>query len=185
MGIIWYQIYGSPAGELVIGEYDNHICMCDWLLRKNRETVIMRVSRYLDATFRECQTPLIETAIYRLNEYFAGQRKEFDLPVILCGTEFQQKVWKSLLSIPYGQTISYAQQAALAGAPKAIRAVAAANAANAVSIIVPCHRVVGSNNTLTGYAGGLHAKQFLLQLEARQIDKLSDKEIMEQALTQE
>lgn len=185
MGTIWYQIYGSPAGELVIGEYDSRICMCDWLLRKNRETVIKRVSRYLDATFRECQTSLIETAISRLNEYFAGTRKEFDLPVILCGTEFQQSIWKSLITIPYGQTISYAQQAALADAPKAIRAVAAVNAANAVSIIVPCHRVVGSNNTLTGYAGGLHAKQLLLQLEARQIDKLSDKEIMEQALTQE
>lgn len=139
--------------------------MCDWSLRKNRKLVMRRVSRYLNATFRECQTPVIETAIDRLQEYFAGTRKEFDLPFILCGTEFQQSIWKSLLTIPYGQTISYAQQAALAGKPKAIRAVAAANAANAISIIIPCHRVVGSNNTLTGYAGGLHAKQFLLNIE--------------------
>ena len=100
-----------------------------------------------------------------LAEYFAGQRQRFDIPLDLVGTPFQQSVWQALLKIPYGQTRSYAEQARGIGKPTATRAVAAANGSNKVSLIVPCHRVIGSDGSLTGYAGGLPRKQWLLALE--------------------
>ena len=101
----------------------------------------------------------------QLDEYFAKKRKEFDLPLMFVGTEFQKSVWDALLSIPYGKTESYGALAARLGRPKSVRAVAGANGANAISIIVPCHRVIGSNHSLTGYGGGIEAKRYLLELE--------------------
>jgi methylated-DNA-[protein]-cysteine S-methyltransferase len=101
----------------------------------------------------------------QLSEYFAGQRRTFELPLAPAGTEFQQEVWRSLREIPYGQTISYAELARRIGRPKAVRAVGAANGANPIAIIVPCHRVIGAGGRLTGYGGGLSAKRTLLELE--------------------
>jgi methylated-DNA-[protein]-cysteine S-methyltransferase len=101
----------------------------------------------------------------QLEEYFAGQRRSFDLPVAPPGTEFQRRVWDELGRIGYGETISYAELAARIGRPTAIRAAGAANGANPISILIPCHRVVGSNGSLTGYSGGLEAKRLLLDLE--------------------
>ena len=101
----------------------------------------------------------------QLEEYFAGERDEFDLPVGAPGTPFQQRVWDELARIPYGQTISYAELASRIGRPTAVRAAGAANGANPVSIVIPCHRVIGSGGALTGYSGGLEAKRFLLELE--------------------
>ena len=101
----------------------------------------------------------------QLAEYFAGNRRNFDLPLDLRGTDFQLRCWRELLRIPYGQTRSYAKLAHAAGAPAAVRAVGAANGANPIAIIVPCHRVIASNGTLHGYGGGLDAKAFLLRLE--------------------
>lgn len=103
-----------------------------------------------------------------LNKYFNKKLTSFTIPLDLVGTEFQQKVWNNLLNIPYGITRSYAQQAESLGDIKAIRAVATANGSNPVSIIVPCHRVIGSDGKLTGYGGGLWRKQFLLELESKQ-----------------
>jgi len=100
-----------------------------------------------------------------LEEYFAGRRKEFSLPLVLSGTEFQNRVWQALLAIPYGETRTYKQQAKALGALVAIRAVAHANGQNRLAILVPCHRVIGVNGSLTGYGGGLWRKQFLLDLE--------------------
>ena len=100
-----------------------------------------------------------------LSEYFAGKRKEFDLPLLFVGTDFQKKVWEGLCKIPYGETVSYGAQAERLGCPKAVRAVATANGANAIAVFVPCHRVVGSDGSMTGYAGGLDVKRFLLSLE--------------------
>ena len=111
-------------------------------------------------------TPLLQMAINQLNEYFAGTRKIFDLPIKQPGTAFQQKVWEQLMLINYGSTISYAQQSTLMNDPLAIRAIAAANGKNNLWIVVPCHRVIGSNGSLTGYAGGLWRKQWLLEHEA-------------------
>ena len=101
----------------------------------------------------------------QLEEYFAGERRAFDLPVAPAGTPFQQRVWEELQRIGYGETITYAELAARIGRPTAIRAAGAANGANPVSIIIPCHRVIGSDGSLTGYGGGLEAKRLLLELE--------------------
>lgn len=106
----------------------------------------------------------------QLAEYFSGQRRQFDLPLKFEGTEFQKKVWAALLTIPYGETRSYADIAKQVGSPKAVRAVGLANSKNPISIIAPCHRVIGSNGKLTGYAGGLHNKEFLLRLEHAPLD---------------
>ena len=110
-------------------------------------------------------TPVIDRALTQLNEYFAGRRKAFDLPLKLFGTEFQQKVWIALSKIPYGVTVSYKDLAETVGNPKACRAIGMANNKNPLPIILPCHRVIGKNGSLTGYAGGLHIKKFLLDLE--------------------
>lgn len=106
-------------------------------------------------------------AIKQLGEYFSGKRQTFDLPLDLQGTFFQLQAWHALLEIPFGQTRSYSEQAALINNPKAVRAIGLANGKNPISIIVPCHRVIGKNGTLTGYGGGLERKRFLLELESR------------------
>ncbi|GAB2771300.1 methylated-DNA--[protein]-cysteine S-methyltransferase [Amycolatopsis magusensis] len=110
------------------------------------------------------ETPFAETTS-QLKEYFAGQRTEFDLPLHFDGTEFQRAVWTELCRIPFGDTVSYAELAARVGRPSAVRAVGAANGRNPISIVVPCHRVIGSGGSLTGYGGGLPRKQFLLAFE--------------------
>lgn len=111
---------------------------------------------------------ITEEACSQLSAYFAKTRHEFDLPIDVKGTEFQTSVWTALQSIPYGQTVSYLDIAKHIGNPKAVRAVGLANGKNPIAIVVPCHRVIGSNKTLTGYAGGLARKQFLLNLEGAQ-----------------
>ena len=112
-------------------------------------------------------SPLLDSAVSQLNEYFSGIRKNFDLPLKFGGTEFQNRVWQELSKIPYGETISYKDLAERTGNIKACRAVGMANNKNPIPIIIPCHRVVGSNGKLTGYAGGLEAKKFLLELEQK------------------
>ena len=113
-----------------------------------------------------CETPLLQEAEEQLNEYFAGARREFDLPLAPKGTPFQKAVWAEMNKIPYGETRTYGQLAQAIGSPKAVRAVGLANGANKIAVIVPCHRVVGANGTLTGYAGGLERKRWLLAHEA-------------------
>lgn len=109
---------------------------------------------------------ILEDAIYQLTEYFKEERKDFNLTLNPQGTNFQKRVWKALEEIPYGKTVSYMDLSKTLGDPKAIRAVAAANGKNPLWIVVPCHRVIGSDGSLTGYAGGLHRKQWLLELES-------------------
>ena len=117
---------------------------------------------------RECQSnPRLRLAIEQLKAYFAGELRDFDLPLDMQGTGFQKRVWAELLNIPYGETCSYRDIAGLLGTPKAVRAVGAANGRNPVPIMVPCHRVIGAGGSLTGYGGGLPLKRFLLDLEAR------------------
>jgi methylated-DNA-[protein]-cysteine S-methyltransferase len=108
----------------------------------------------------------------QLRAYFDGKLKEFDLPLTLEGTDFQRRVWTSLMAIQYGETLSYAELAERIGKPKAVRAVGLANGSNPIPIIIPCHRVIGSNGSLTGFGGGLHAKKTLLALESKQISFL-------------
>jgi methylated-DNA-[protein]-cysteine S-methyltransferase len=113
------------------------------------------------------ETRLLKKAYGQIEEYLLGIRKAFDLPLLVEGTEFQEKVWKELENIPYGETRTYAQIAEAVGKPKAVRAVGAANNRNTLPIFIPCHRVVGSNGSLTGYSGGLEAKRKLLEIEAK------------------
>ncbi len=139
----------SPIGLLTIEETDGAITA----LRFGGETV------------SPPPTPLLQRAAQQLTEYFAARRRRFDLPLRPQGTAFQQAAWSALCDIPYGQTRTYAQQAAAIGNPKACRAVGMANHRNPLPLFIPCHRVIGAGGKLTGYAGGLAVKRFLLELE--------------------
>ncbi|MDR0600071.1 MAG: methylated-DNA--[protein]-cysteine S-methyltransferase [Treponema sp.] len=118
------------------------------------------------AGFETAETPVIKKAAVQLEEYFAGKRRNFDLPLAPRGTAFQLLIWKALRGIPYGTTLSYGELAARAGRPRACRAAGMANNRNPIVIIIPCHRVIGKNGDLTGYGGGLPVKEYLLALEA-------------------
>lgn len=171
MHTIQTQYYHSPCGELLLGSFGEQLCLCNWAT-DNKST--SRVVKALRARTVETPSAVTTEAARQLDEYFCGERRAFSLPLLLVGTEFQQTVWRSLLRIPYGTTISYAEQAVMIGRPQAVRAVAAANAANALSVVVPCHRVIGSNGQLTGYAGGIAAKLFLLRTEMSQLSLLAE-----------
>lgn len=157
--------YPTPCGCLLLGSYGQRLCLCDWYEAKHRQTMDRRLQTALRAEYAEGITTTLLTAIGQLDEYFGGRRTAFSLPLLAIGTPFQRQVWQTLPQIPYGETVSYAQIATMMGNPKAVRAVAAANGANPIAIIIPCHRVIGSDNSLTGYAGGVKAKRFLLELE--------------------
>jgi len=165
--VINIQRYHSPCGDLVLGSYEEKLCLCNWEV-KERQKIDRRLQQVLRVDFKEATSEVIQSAAKQLDEYFAGKRTEFDVPLLFVGTDFQQRVWRQLLTIPYGATVSYSEQAKRLGAPKAVRAVANANGANAISIFAPCHRVVGSDHSLTGYGGGLTAKKYLLDLERKQ-----------------
>jgi methylated-DNA-[protein]-cysteine S-methyltransferase len=147
--------YETPVGIAQITEEDDYISRIHILDREHETTT--------------AETPLLKEAIRQFDEYFAGTRKKFDLPINQTGTDFQQQVWQELLKIDYGKTITYNQQSIQMNNPLAIRAIAAANGKNNLWVVVPCHRVIGSNGSLTGYAGGLWRKQWLLEHEAKVI----------------
>lgn len=119
----------------------------------------------MDTEFVEQNDEVLEKTRKQLDEYLNGNRKEFDIPLLMVGTDFQRRVWKALMRVPYGATSTYGQIAEAIGSPRAVRAVGNANKANPVSIIVPCHRVIGSDGELVGYGGGLSLKKWLLRLE--------------------
>ena len=119
----------------------------------------------MNVEFTMASSAVIEQTVNQLDDYFAGHLTAFNIPLQLVGTDFQRRVWKALLDIPYGQTRSYMEIAKSIGNPQGVRAVAQAIGANGIGIIIPCHRVIGSNHSLTGFAGGLDKKQLLLQLE--------------------
>jgi len=158
------QPYHSPCGDLLLGSLGDDLCLCNWL---DNEATTTRVAHTLQAQLADTPSATTREAARQLDEYFAGERQAFTMPTLFAGTDFQKRVWAELRKIPFGTTISYGQLARRMGCPKAVRAVAKANGANAMSIIVPCHRVVGSNGKLTGYAGGLAAKAYLLRRESQ------------------
>lgn len=144
-----------------------------------RDSIDKRLTKALGSEYKEANSEPINATIKQLTEYFEGKRKAFDLNYRLIGSDFQIKVWETLVAIPYGQTNTYLELSRELGNTKAIRAVASANGANAISIIIPCHRIIGSNQDLIGYAGGLAAKKRLLKLEnaslfANQLDLFPD-----------
>lgn len=163
--IITTRCYASPAGELLLGSMDGQLCLCDWLTEKHHERVLSRLRRQLGAEVRLGTSAVIEEAARQLDEYFAAKRTTFHLPLLTVGTDFQKTVWRELLNIPYGATLSYGELARRIGRPTSFRAVANANGANALSIVIPCHRVVGTGHQLGGYGGGVEAKRLLLALE--------------------
>ena len=175
METILTQYYQSPYGELLLGSFGDKLCLCDWMLNeKRRVTVDKRIRQVLHADYEEGTSEVIARAIIQLDEYFACKRTIFDVPLLAVGTEFQRTVWQELQNIPYGKTVSYGELSRKLGNPKAVRAVAAANGANALSILIPCHRVVGSNHTLIGYAGelGIHSARKQDNAQSHHTDEL-------------
>ena len=166
--LISLQHYDSPYGRLVLASFADRLCLCDWSDNPFAERNRRRIEKYLKATSKTETTSVLEETKRQLDEYFAGKRKAFDIQLCLVGTDFQHKVWNALRSIPYGSTKSYKDIAQCIGKPKAVRAVAGAIGANAISILIPCHRVIGSNHSLTGYAGGLETKRGLLGMEMQE-----------------
>lgn len=167
--IIVTKSYASPFGILRLGSFGDRLCLCDWQTEKHSDHIDRRLQRILHAEFEEDTSEVLEKAERQLNEFFDAQRMEFDVPLLFAGTDFQKTVWNWLLEIPYGKTVSYGEMARKIGMPKAVRAVANANGANAISVFAPCHRVIGSDNSLTGYGGGLDVKRMLLELEGAMI----------------
>lgn len=161
------QYFNSSCGLFVLASFGDKLCLCDWSNNPCAERNKRRIERYLNASFKIETTSILEETKRQLDEYFAGNRKAFTIPLHFVGTDFQQQVWNELLNIPYGATISYKEIAQNIGKPKAVRAVAGAIGANGISILIPCHRVIGSDKSLTGYAGGLKAKKMLLQIETQ------------------
>lgn len=159
------KIYDSPCGALLLGSSGDCLCLCDWIDGKAHPAVMKRIARLADAGFLNGTSPVIGEAEKELDQYFAGERKEFDIPLRLYGTEFQKQVWSALSDVVYGVTLSYGELSQILEKPDAVRAVANAVGQNPISIIIPCHRIIGSDGKLTGFSGGLAAKRFLLDLE--------------------
>lgn len=156
-----YMYMDSPVGALKLVAHDQALVAVMW---DNEDHKRVRLAELVE----DRQHPILHQVKQQLEQYFAGQRQQFDLPLDFQGTAFQQQVWQALLTIPYGETRSYKEIAVQLGNEKAVRAVGAANGKNPISIIAPCHRVIGSSGALVGFAGGLDKKQILLGLEQGQ-----------------
>ncbi|MBA2237173.1 MAG: methylated-DNA--[protein]-cysteine S-methyltransferase [Lysobacter sp.] len=152
-----HTTHHSPIGPLLLAADDEGLRLIEFHESRHR------IKR--DPQWREGDHPILHMARQQLDEYFRGERKHFDLPLAPRGTAFQCEVWRTLASIPYGETVSYAQLALRVTRPKAMRAVGAANGRNPLPIVLPCHRVIGADGSLTGFGGGLPTKRFLLDLE--------------------
>ncbi|MGB2671677.1 MAG: methylated-DNA--[protein]-cysteine S-methyltransferase [Candidatus Acidiferrum sp.] len=163
MSAISYTTIKSPVGPLLLVGDDQGLRMVHFALGRRPK------SPQRDWVENETQFDDVKR---QLQEYFAGERKDFDLPLVLEGTEFQLLVWRNLRKIPFGETVSYGQLARRIGSPDAARAVGLANGSNPIPIIIPCHRVIGSNGDLTGFGGGLPVKKKLLALESKQLSFL-------------
>ena len=165
MSKISIRYYKSAIGELILGEYQGKLCLCDWRYRARRDTIDKRILANLGASFTEKDSSVFDLTISQIEEYLSAGRNEFSIPIQFAGSDFQKSVWTELLKIPFGQTLTYTELTSRISDPEAIRAVASAVGANSISIIVPCHRIIGSQGDLTGYAGGIGTKKKLLKLE--------------------
>jgi len=165
MNQINIQYHKTQYAEFILGSFENQLCLLDFRYRKMRTTVDNRLKKGFDASYVEEDNTILQETRKQIDEYFKMERKEFDLPLITVGTDFQKSVWTALLKVPYGKTASYLELAKDINYKKAVRAVASANGANAIALIIPCHRIIGSNGSLTGYGGGLEMKRKLLELE--------------------
>jgi methylated-DNA-[protein]-cysteine S-methyltransferase len=160
MNQIYYSKFESPVGPLLLAGSKAGLQLVSFGAGSR--------GRKIDPEWRLDHCVFVEVA-HQLHSYFAGERKNFELNLLPQGTDFQKTVWTALREIPYGETISYKELAEMIGKPKAVRAVGAANGANPIPIIIPCHRVIGNDGSLTGFGGGLPLKKRLLQLESQQL----------------
>ena len=163
MTAMFYTVMKSPIGPLMLAGDDDRLHFVHFATGRR--------PRSPQADWIEDKAPFREV-IRQLEMYFEGKLQDFDIPLVLDGTEFQLRVWRNLQKIPYGETVSYGQLAKRLGRPAAARAVGLANGSNPIPIIIPCHRVIGSNGDLTGFGGGLPLKKKLLALESRQLSFL-------------
>jgi methylated-DNA-[protein]-cysteine S-methyltransferase len=157
---------GSPVGELTLVASKDYLMVLTWGDAKSQST---RVAELIGqaSMCTPSEQPLLGESVRQLEEYFRGSRQEFDLPLRPRGTPFQMAAWQVLREIPYGETINYARQAERAGSPKGSRAVGSANGRNPIAIVIPCHRVIGADGSLTGFGGGIDTKRWLLDHEQR------------------
>lgn len=166
MNVFLITRFETPLGTMVAGDYKGSLCLLEFADRRVLEREIADLERLFGAVSQPGRTAFHEKVEQQIAEYFCCKRQIFDLSLNLPGPDFTRSVWAALIQIPYGATRSYRDQAAAIGKPSAIRAVARANGANRVSIVVPCHRVIGVDGALTGYGGGLYRKRALLDLES-------------------
>lgn len=157
----------TPLGTMLVCADEKGICLLEFSDRKALPSELKQITKHFDATIIQGENPHFKTLETELKEYFNGSRTTFEVPLSPVGTEFQKQVWEVLRRIPYATTRSYLEQATILGKPSAVRAVANANGLNKISIIIPCHRVIGANGQLTGYGGGIWRKKMLLDLEKR------------------
>lgn len=160
--------FDTQLGPMYAGAVADGLCLLEFTDRRMLEREIEDLTRRLKAKIVIGKNEHIENTLIQVKEYFEGKRTQFDLPLVTPGSDFQQSVWQLLQTIPYGQTRSYKEQSQGLGKPEAIRAVATANGMNRIAVVVPCHRVIGSDGSLTGYAGGLPRKKWLLAHESQQ-----------------
>ncbi len=156
----------TKIGKFIIGTYENKLCIMDFAYRKMRTYLNEKIKKSLNAKFIAHEDEIIKETKRQLDEYLAEERKEFDIPLLLIGSEFQKRVWNSLLHVKYGQRISYLDLAKSINNPQAVRAVANVNGANSLAIIIPCHRIIASDGSLGGYGGGVSVKKRLLEFES-------------------
>lgn len=162
---IFSQLYTSPIGVMHIGASDNSLLYIEYDDSPHCQKKVQSVAKALSATIHNESSTYHQEIISQLDEYFTGKRKEFSLQLHTIGSDFQRFVWQSLQTIPYGMTTTYKEQSLAMNNPLAIRAIASTNAKNCINIVIPCHRVVGTNGSLTGYSGGIWRKRWLLDFE--------------------
>ena len=163
--ILATSVIKTPLGDMFCAATSRGICLLSFFEQKNLKKQIEKVQKFFDSEAIPAHNKYFECLQKELDEYFEGKRADFTVPLQLVGTPFQQDVWKILMHIPYGDTISYKDEAELLKKPKAVRAVANANANNMISILIPCHRIIQKNGKLGEYASGVNKKQSLLKLE--------------------
>ncbi len=172
MNKIYIQYYKTKIGELILGSFEDQLCLLDFRYRKMRLTVDNRIKKGLNSDYHEQDNEILKKTRKQINEYLNGSRKEFEIPLLMVGSDFQKQVWNALINVKYGETASYLDLAKKINNKNAVRAVAAANGANSIGIIIPCHRIIGSDGKLVGYGGGLAVKKRLLNLEKKDVPNL-------------
>jgi AraC family transcriptional regulator of adaptative response/methylated-DNA-[protein]-cysteine methyltransferase len=175
--MIFTQTIDTPIGLMVAGAVKDGVCLLEFLDRKMLNTEYKILKKYLQTDLADGNNDHLNDLRRELSEYFSGKRTGFSVPLVYTGTDFQKTVWDELMRIPYGTTRSYSDQALALGNTLSVRAVAGANGMNKISIVVPCHRVIGENGNLTGYGGGLWRKKWLIEHEKKYSGKPTDQSL--------